>query len=135
MSTKSYLFKSANKNNTIIFYNEGSKLRINKFKKNKINLIKSKINKDKKFDLKVIMKKLYRIGTRNILIEGGNDLTINLLKKKIFNIFYLFKSSKKIPKVNEYKEFKGQKMLKQSFRIQTKLKSNFGKDTVILYKN
>ena len=75
---------------TIVFYNEGSKSKVSEFKKSKINLIKSKINKDKKFDIKIIMKKLYHLGSRNILIEGGNDLTNHLLKKKIFNQFYSF---------------------------------------------
>ena len=54
--------------------------------------IKSNINKYKKFDIKIIMKKLYSLGCRNILVEGGNDLTEYFLKKKLFNCFYLFKS-------------------------------------------
>ena len=135
LNTKSYLFKSADKNNTIVFYNEGSKSKVSEFKKSKINLIKSKINKDKKFDIRIIMKKLYHLGSRNILIEGGNDLTNHLLKKKIFNQFYLFKSLKKLPKLKDYKEFNGLKNLKQSFRNRIKLKSYFGKDTVVLHKN
>ena len=135
LNTKSYLFKSADKNNTIVFYNEGSKSKVSEFKKSKINLIKSKINKDKKFDINIIMKKLYHLGSRNILIEGGNDLTNHLLKKKIFNQFYLFKSLKKLPKLKDYKEFNGLKNLKQSYRNRIKLKSYFGKDTVVLHKN
>ena len=44
------------------------------------------------------MKKLYNFGCRNLLIEGGNDLTNSLIKNKIFNKFYLFKSSKNLEK-------------------------------------
>ena len=73
--------------------------------------------------------------SRNILIEGGNDLTNYLLKKKIFNQFYLFKSLKKLSKLNDYKEFNGLKNLQQNYKNRIKLKSNFGKDTVTLYKN
>ena len=95
LNTKSYLFKTANYNNTVVFFNEAKKSRITKFKKSKINLIKSDIKKDKRFDIKIIMKKLYNLGCRNILIEGGNDLTRYFLRKRLFNQFYLFKSSKK----------------------------------------
>ena len=135
LNDKSYLFKTINKDNTIVFYNEANKSKITKFKKDKINLIKSSITNDKKFDFKFIMKKLYSSGCRKILIEGGNDLTNYLLKKKLFNEFYLFKGSKKLSKLVEYKEFNGLKTLKQTYKNKLKLKSNFGKDTVTLYKN
>jgi diaminohydroxyphosphoribosylaminopyrimidine deaminase / 5-amino-6-(5-phosphoribosylamino)uracil reductase len=135
LNIKSYLFKTADKDNTIVFYNEADKSKILKFKKSKINLIKSKINKNKKFDIKIIMKKLYNLGCRNILIEGGNDLTKYLLKKRLFNQFYLFKSSKKLSKLVEYKEFNGLKILKKIYKNKLKLKSNFGKDSVTLHRN
>ena len=135
LNTKSYLFKTADKNNTIVFYNEADKSKIYEFKKNKINLIKSKINKDKKFNIMIIMKKLYNIGCRNILIEGGDVLTNYLLKNRLFNKFYLFKSPKKIPKLVEYKIFNSLKILKQKYKNKRKLKKNFGKDFIILYMN
>ena len=50
-NTRSYLFKTANKNNTIIFYNEANKSKILEFNKKKIVLIKSKLNKNKTFDI------------------------------------------------------------------------------------
>ena len=43
----------------------------------------------KKFDISIILKKLYNLGCRNILVEGGNELTKNFLIKKIFNQFTL----------------------------------------------
>ena len=135
MNINSYLFKTANKDNTIIFYNEADKIKINKFKLKKIRLIKSTINKDKKFDIKVVMKKLYTLGCRNILIEGGNELTKNFLDKKLFNQFYLFKSSKKLSKLVNHKKFNGLIILKQNYKNKIKINSNFGKDTVTLYKS
>ena len=134
-NVESYLFKTANKDNTVIFYNEANKTKVIKFKKYKINLIKSNINNNKRFDIKIIMKKLYNFGCRKILVEGGNDLTNYLLKKKLFNEFYLFKSPKKLSKQVDYKEFNDLKIFKQTYKNSLKLKSNFGKDTVILYKN
>ena len=135
LNKKSYLFKTANKKNTIIFYNEADKSKIIDFKMNKIEMIKSKINKDKKFDITAILKKLYRLGYRNTLIEGGNDLTNHLLKKKLFNQFYLFKSPKRLSKLTDFKEFTGLKILKKTYKNKIKLKLNFGKDKVTLHKN
>ena len=135
LNKKSYLYKTANNRNTIIFYNEADKSKIIDFKKNKIELIKSKINKDKKFDITLVLKKLYKLGSRNTLIEGGNDLTNYLIKKKLFNQFYLFKSPKKIPKSIEFKEFTGLKILKKTYKNKLKIKSNFGTDKVILHTN
>ena len=135
LNINSYLFKTTDKNNTIVFYNEAEKSKILEFKKSKINLIKSNINKNKEFDIKKIMKKLYNLGSRNILIEGGNDLTNYLLKKKLFNQFYLFKSPKKLSKFVEYKEFSGLKILKQNYKNKLKLKLYFGQDSVVLHRN
>jgi diaminohydroxyphosphoribosylaminopyrimidine deaminase / 5-amino-6-(5-phosphoribosylamino)uracil reductase len=135
LNKKSYLYKTANKKNTIVFYNEAKKSKIIDFKNNQIDLIKSKINKYKKFDIIMILKKLYNLGSRNILIEGGNDLTNYLLKKKLYNQFYLFKSSKKLSKTIDFKEFTGLKILKKTYKNKVKLKSNFGKDKVTLHRN
>ena len=81
------------------------------------------------------MRKLYNLGCRNILIEGGNELTRNLLNKKTFNQFYLFKSSKKLSKLVTHKVFNGQSILKKNYKVKIKINSNFGKDEVTLYKS
>ena len=134
-NNKSYLFKTANRKNTIIFYNEANKSNILKFKSKKIQLIKSKIDKDKKFNIKILMKKLYNLGCRNILIEGGNELTKNFINKKLFNQFYLFNSPKKLSKLVNHQEFNSLSVLKKKYKNKIKINSNFGKDTVTLYRN
>ena len=134
-NNKSYLFKTADNNNTIIFYNEASNSKILEFKSKKIKLIKSKINKDKKFNTKTLMRTLYDLGCRNILIEGGNELTKNFLNKKAFNQFYLFESPKKLSKLCTHKEFSGLSILKRNYKVKIKINSNFGKDKVTLYRN
>ena len=134
-NTKSYLFKTANKENTIFFYNEAVKSKILEFKKNKITVLRSKINYNKKFNPSTIFKKLYTLGCRNILVEGGDELTKNFTKNKIFNQFFLFKSSKNLSKSFEFKEFSGLKILKKNYKKRLKIHSNFGKDTITLYKN
>ena len=135
LNTQSYLFKTIKRNNTIIFYNEANKSKIKEFKNNKIRLIKSKLSKDKKFDMKIIFKRLYDLGTRNVLVEGGNELTTYLVKKRLFNKFYLFKSKKILSKLVDYKKFTALRDLKINYKNRLNLKSNFGKDAITLYKN
>jgi diaminohydroxyphosphoribosylaminopyrimidine deaminase / 5-amino-6-(5-phosphoribosylamino)uracil reductase len=135
LNTKSYLFKTIKKNNTIVFYNNANKSKIKEFKKNNIILIKSNLSKNNRFDLKIIFKKLYNLEIRNILIEGGNELTSSFIKKKLFNKFYLFQSKKVLSKLVEYKEFTGLKALKQKYKNKLNIKSNFGNDKVTLYRN
>jgi len=97
-------------------------------------LIKSKIDKKNRFDFKVLLKKLFTFGCRNLLIEGGNELTKNALKKKLFNQFYLFKSPKILSKFVEHKEFKHFKDLSENYKSKYKINTNIGKDLITLYK-
>ena len=132
---KSFIVNTANKSNTIIFYNEAKKNRVSNFKTKKIKLIKSKINKYGRFDIKIILKKLYKLNCRNLLIEGGNTLTHHLLKNKIFNRFYLYESNKKLSKKTEYLNFYSFNLLKKKYKKKINLKLNLGKNKITLYKN
>ena len=134
-NTNSYLFKTANKENTIFFYNEAIKSKILEFKKNKITVLKLNIDNNKRFNPSIILKKLYTLGCRNVLVEGGDELTKNFVSNKIFNQFFLFKGSKDLSKSFEFKEFSGLKILKKNYKKRLKMHSNFGKDTITLYKN
>ncbi len=132
----SYIFKSGNKSNTIIFYDTNKKKRISKFKKKGILLIKSPTNKRGYFNLNVVLKKLYILGCRNLLVEGGNKLTTSFIKLKIFNKFYLFKS-KSVFLNNSDKtfEFKCDKILKQKYKKKFKINKKSNNDLIILYRN
>ena len=134
ININSYIFRTANKNNTIIFYNNTNKQKITLFKKKGIQLIKSNLTKKKYFDLKLVLKKLYKIGIRNILVEGGDDLSGNFLKKKLFNEFYLIKSPKKLSKLVTYKDFNCFKHLTQKYKNKKKINTQLGKDSITLYK-
>ena len=131
----SYIFNTANKENTIIFYKNASKQKITLFKKKGIQLIKSNLTKKRYFDLKLVLKKLYKIGIRNILVEAGNDLSGSFLKNKLFNQFYLFKSPKILTKSVPYKDFDHNKYLIHNYRIKSKINKKFSVDTITLYKN
>ena len=133
-NNKSYIFKSVKKNNTIIFYNKASNKKINLFKKKGIKLIKMKINKNN-FNLKLLLKKLYLLGCRNLLVEGGNQLSKNFLNKNLFNQFYLFKSPNKLSKMVSFKEFNNFKYLTKNYKKKEQILKNIGRDLVYLYKN
>ena len=129
----SYIVKSSNNKNTIIFYNKADKSKIFRFKKKGIYLIKSKIDRNNRFDIKVILKKLYNSGCRNLLIEGGNNLTNSLIKDKIFNRFYLFKSPKNLSKSSEHLNFNSLNLLNQKYTKRINLNLNLRKDKITLY--
>ena len=134
MNTNTYIFKTANKDNTIIFYTKANKTKILKFKKKGIQLIKSSLLKNGNFDIIVIFKKLYSLGCRNLLVEGGNDLSKSIIKKKLFNQFYLFKGSKSLSKLVAYKDFNFFKELSQKYKSKNIINTQLGKDLITLYK-
>ena len=131
--TNSYIFKTAKKVDTIIFYNYAKNSKVILFKKNGFNLIKSKLVSKGYFDLKLILKKIYYLGCRNLLVEGGNDLTGSFLKKKLFNQFYLFKSTKNLEKSFNYKDFKYFKVLSKNYKKKSIVKTMLGKDLIKIY--
>ncbi len=130
----SFVISTVRKKNTIIFYNQAKKEKIKLFKKKGVNLIKVKMNKNKHLDLKQILRKLFILGCRNLLVEGGNDLTGEFLKKGLFNQFYLFKSKINISKNFFYKEFKSFKYLNKNYKQRNNVKIKYTKDSVFLYK-
>ena len=131
----SYIINTANKSNTIIFYNKASKSQILNFRKRGINLISSKIDNQGRFDIKTLLKKLYKLNCRNLLVEGGDELTNHFLKNKIFNRFYLYESNKKLSKKSEYLYFKSLNLLKQKYKKKINLKLNLVNNKITLYKN
>jgi len=135
MKISSYIFKTANKDNTVIFYNKADKTKVSVFKKKGILLIKSNLLKKKDFDIRSILKKLYILGCRNLLVEGGNILSKYIIKNKLFNEFYLFRSPKNLSKLVAHKEFNCFKDLSQKYKNKKKINTQKGKDSIILYRN
>tara|TARA_B100000029_G_scaffold102432_1_gene92847 strand:+ start:826 stop:1935 length:1110 start_codon:yes stop_codon:yes gene_type:complete len=129
----SYIVKSINKNNTIIFYNKSSLKKSLFLKKKGALLIKTKLGLDKNLDLKKILKKLYKFNCRNLLVEGGSYLTKNFLKQRLFNNFYLFESNKKDPLKTNHKIFDSKNLLNKIFKKKTNIKNVSGKDKIIQY--
>ena len=129
-----FIITNAKKNNTIIFYNEANKSKILSFKRKKILLIKSRLDKCKNFNFRDILKKLFKIGCRSLLIEGGGVLTNNLLKKRVFNEFYLYKGQKTLSKLSDYLKFEDLDLLREKYKKKINLNFKLGKDKITLFK-
>ena len=80
------------------------------------------------------MKKLYALGCRNLLVEGGNVLSRDILKNRLFNEFYLFKSKKKLSKLGLYKKIDFLELLRKNYKKKTKINLKFGKDAITTFR-
>ena len=134
INLNTYVFKTAKKYETIIFHNSVNKSKIKILKKHKINLLKLSLDNKNNFKLKIVLKKLYSLGIRNLLVEGGDNLTKNMLKKKLVNQFYLFKSIKNLSKSKKYLAFTSADILKSNYNIRSKISSKLAKDNITIYK-
>ena len=50
----------------------------------------------------MVLKNIFSIGCRNLLVEGGKNLTNSFLKNNLFNEFYLFKNSNKLGSTGKF---------------------------------
>jgi len=131
---KSYIFKTSNSKNTILFYNSDKNNNLTIFKEKGIKLFKIKLDKNKLLDLKSILKKLYSLGLRNILVESGNDLSKSFISDKLFNDFYVLKSSNIIPISKGSKKFNNYAYLKKKYKYVHKISGDYGNDQIKLFR-
>ena len=134
INLKSYIFKSATKNNTIIFHNSSNNKKIQILKKKRIKLIKLKVDNNKLFDLRIILRKLYTLGTRHLLVEGGDLITKNLIKNRLFHKFYLFRSPKNLLINEKHQIFTSFNILNSKYKKRSKTSSKLAKDNITIYK-
>jgi len=129
----SYIIKSSKKNNTIIFHNSSNNKKKQILKK-RLTLFKSKVDNNKLFNLRIILKKLYTLGTRNLLVEGGDEITKNLIKDRLIDKFYLFKSPKNLKTSGKHKFFTSFNILNSRYKKKSKISSKLAKDNITIYK-
>ena len=129
----SHIYLTSVNKNTVIFYNNGKQKKINLLKKRGIKLLKLSVNKDNLFDLKLVLKKAFSIGCRNLLVEGGKNLTDSFLKNKLFNEFYLFQSSENLNKKGKIKISNIIKKLLITFKNKKYIDTYLDKDQLIYY--
>ena len=134
INLESYIVKSIKNKNTIIFHNSVDKTKKKFLIKKGAFLINQPTNKHKNFNLKKILKKLYIIGVKNLLVEGGDKLTKSFLQKRMFNEFYMFKSSKNLLKGNKYVNFTSLDILNTKYN-RHKINFKLATDRITIYKN
>ncbi len=134
INLSTYIFKTAKKNNTIIFHCSSDHSKIKILKKKGITLIKSRLNFKKRFNLKIIFKKLFSLGIRNLLVEGGEKITKNMLKNRLINQFYLFESLKTLPKTKKHVIFTSNNILNRNYKVKSMISSKLAKDKITIYK-
>tara|TARA_B100000902_G_C27266253_1_gene893683 strand:- start:577 stop:1683 length:1107 start_codon:yes stop_codon:yes gene_type:complete len=130
----SFILKSVKKDNTIIFYNSFNHQKIKFLKKKGVILVKSELNNNGLFDLKKVLKKLFNLGVRSLLVEGGDKITNNLIKSKLIDVFYLFQSSKILSKDEINQSFNSFKILNENYKKRYRVVSNLAKDNITIYK-
>ena len=96
INKNSPIITDKNKNNTIIFHSTKNKKKLKYFKLRGIRLNYTDLDSNNNIDLNKVFSKAYNIGIGSIIIEGGKELTKSILKDKLINEFYLFKSKKKL---------------------------------------
>ena len=131
---KSYILKSVKKDNTILFYNSSNIAKIKVLKKKGVILVKTRLNRERLLDLKTVFKKLFVLGTRNLLIEGGDKITRNLIKDRLIDTFYLFQSPKILKKSKINQGFTSFKILNNKYKKVSKIVSKLAKDNITIYK-
>ncbi len=133
INPKTQIFKTVKKDNTIIFYNSSNQKKIKYLRKKGIILIKLKLDNRNNFNLKSILKKLFSLGVRHLLVEGGDKLTKNMLKNRLINQFYLIKSPRNLPKNKKHVIFTSNNILKENYKIKSKISSKLAKDKITIY--
>jgi len=98
INKKSPIINDKYKKNTIIFHSSKNKNKIKYFKLKGIKLSYTDLNSNNNIDLNKVFSKAYNMGIGSIIIEGGKTLTKSVLKDKLIDEFYLFKSKKKLGK-------------------------------------
>ena len=129
-----YIFNTAKKNNTIIFHNSTNKQKMKILKNKGFLLVRMKLNKKKKFDTYIVLRKLFKLGIRSLLIEGGDKITKNILSQRLANQFYLIKSPKKLSKIDKHVIFTSYDILKKKYKNKSKIITKLAKDKITIYK-
>ena len=91
------IFNISKNRKTYIFTTSNNQKKINYFKSKKIKVFKVK-SLSTKADIQSFFQKLFLLGKRRVLIESGLVFLNVLIKSKLINNLYLFRSSKKLYK-------------------------------------
>ena len=128
-----YILRSVKKNNTIIFYNSTNNQKLQVLKRKGAILIKTRLTNQKLFNLKDILKTLFLMDIRNLLVEGGDKITKNMINHRLINEFYLFQGSKVLSKSKKHIIFSSFQILNKRYK-KLKNTAKLAKNIITIYK-
>ena len=118
---------------TIIFHNSKDKKKIKYFKSKGIKLDYVDLDPNGRLNLNKVFSKAYSFGISSIIVEGGKLLTESLLKNKLINEFYLFKSNKNLKKLGKNNIYNFKKELNNLFKRKENIKTFLNGEEIIRY--
>ena len=95
MKKKLELFDLTKKRKTYIFTESNNKKKISFFKKKHCKIVKIK-KLENKDDFLILLDTLYKLGKRRVLVETGLIFLNKVLKFKIINELFIFKTNSKL---------------------------------------
>ena len=133
INMKSPIINDDNKSNAIIFHSSRDKKKINYLKSKGIKLNYTDLDGYNNINLKKVFSKAYNIGIGSIIIEGGKTLTKSVLRDKLINEFYLFKSKKNLGKLGRNNIFDLKKKITYFFRKKENIEIFLDGDKITRY--
>ena len=98
LKKKLNLFKFTNKRKTYLVTTSKDNKKMSFYRKKKINIVKmDKLQNSNDFN--ILLKKIYILGKRRILLESGLVFLNKMLNLRLINNLYIFKSGKKLKKI------------------------------------
>ena len=92
--------KIINKRKTFIITNKSNLKKVGTYKKKGYKFIFLNALKDKK-DFILLYKKIYKLGYSRVLLETGLIFLNTMIKNKLINNLYLFKSNRNLRKIGK----------------------------------
>ena len=130
LKTNLKLFKIANKRKTYIFTSSKNKRKISFFRKKNCHIIRMSDLYDKNSFLN-LFKTIYKLGKRRVLVESGLTFLTKLLKFKLVDTLYVFKSDKSL--INQGFNNISSKFL-NNFKLNDEIKVNLKNDKLFKVK-
>ena len=133
INNKSPIINDNNKLRTIIFHCSKDKRKIKNLKSKGIKLNYTELDNHNNINLEKVFSKAYYYGIGSILIEGGKSLTKSLIRDKLVNEFYLFKSNKNLGKLGKNNIFDLKKKISSFLKKKEKIETFLDGDEITRY--
>ena len=118
---------------TIIFHHSKAKKKIDYIKSKGVKLYYVDLDVSGRLNVKKIFSKAYSFGISSIIVEGGKSLTRALLKNKLINEFYLFKSNKNLKKLGHNNIYNFINEINNFFKRKENIDTFLNGDEIIRY--